>query len=61
MYAIDVVMNLQSVKFIFLIGKRLRVLNSELNSTITAICAYVIDCTRLIQKVRTVSLQKAIE
>ena len=56
MYAIDVVMNLQSVKFIFLIGKRLRVLNSELNSTITAIRAYVIDCTRLIQKVRTVSL-----
>ena len=34
-----------NVKFIFLIGHRLRVLNSELNSTITANCAYVIDCT----------------
>jgi len=38
-------MGLQFVNFMFLIGHRLRVLNSELKSTITAICAYVIDCT----------------
>ena len=38
-------MNLQFVNFIFLIGYRLRVLNSELNSTITGNCAYVIDFT----------------
>ena len=44
-YAVDVVMNLQFVNFMFLIGHRLRVLNSELKSTITAICAYIIDCT----------------
>jgi hypothetical protein len=43
--AIDVVMNLQFVNFIFLIGYSLRVLNIELNSTITASCAYIIDCT----------------
>jgi hypothetical protein len=34
-----------NIKFIFLIGHRLRVLNSELNSTITVSCAYVIVCT----------------
>jgi hypothetical protein len=34
-----------NIKFIFLIGHRLRVLNSELNSTITVSGAYVIVCT----------------
>ena len=43
--AIDTVMNLQFVNFIFLIGHRFKVLNSELDSTITTSSACVNDCT----------------